>query len=282
MSYVLCLMACALFWGGIICLFDGDGHDPENPENPEHPENPPEEEVNKIIGTDDDDSLFGTMMSDIILAGDGNDTASGLEGDDLILGEEGDDSLMGGEGADTLLGGQGLDTLEGGIGDDSLYGGIGNDELYGGEGEDELRGGQGYDRLDGGDGTDFINGLLDSANDEVIDEADVYDHDYLIGGEGDDLILMGSGDVANGGEGADIFGTGTYVGDGEAPFVEDFMPGEDELEVLVAAGATGSVSVVDDAGTAVVSVDGQIVAYLSGVGATLTADDIVIVERSAA
>lgn len=83
-----------------------------------------------------------------------------------LIGSDFDDSLAGDEGANLLAGGAGDDWLEGAGGDDSLVGGEGNDILSGGAGEDWLAGGAGEDRLSGGAGDD---GYRISAQDGGID-----------------------------------------------------------------------------------------------------------------
>ena len=62
-----------------------------------------------------------------------------------VIGSEFDDSITGGTDADILLGGAGADTLFGGAGNDSLFGGAGDDVLQGGDGRDFLTGGAGAD-----------------------------------------------------------------------------------------------------------------------------------------
>ncbi len=53
-----------------------------------------------------------------------------------IIGSDEDDTIDGGDGADSILGGKGADSLVGGKGDDTLEGGTGNDILTGGKGAD--------------------------------------------------------------------------------------------------------------------------------------------------
>ncbi|WP_211243404.1 calcium-binding protein [Chitiniphilus eburneus] len=66
-----------------------------------------------------------------------------------ILAFDGDDTVFGGTGVDHVWGGSGNDTLHGGAGDDVLDGGAGNDTLYGGDGRDTyvLERGSGTDRV---------------------------------------------------------------------------------------------------------------------------------------
>ncbi|MEE3098369.1 MAG: calcium-binding protein, partial [Pseudomonadota bacterium] len=71
------------------------------------------------------DSLAPLTGGDLILCGEGDDTADGGWGDDEIEGEAGDDRLAGGEGDDQLSGGAGRDRLGGAAGADRLEGGGG-------------------------------------------------------------------------------------------------------------------------------------------------------------
>ena len=71
-----------------------------------------------LVGTEEDDMLFGISL---------NDTLSGLGGSDILSGQGGNDLLLGGDGDDSLDGGSGNDTLDGGVGIDTLMGGSGND-----------------------------------------------------------------------------------------------------------------------------------------------------------
>lgn len=80
-----------------------------------------------ITGTNQNDTLLGTLEDDTISGGNGDDSLDGLGGNDQLLGGNGNDTLQGGDGNDTLLGGNG------------------NDRLYAGKGQDILRGNNGDD-----------------------------------------------------------------------------------------------------------------------------------------
>lgn len=74
---------------------------------------------NGIVGTDDNDVIYGGMLSDIIKGGKGNDTIVGFGGNDKLRGGQGDDLIFGGQGGKTKMsGGAGADTffLSGGEG----------------------------------------------------------------------------------------------------------------------------------------------------------------------
>jgi Ca2+-binding RTX toxin-like protein len=74
--------------------------------------------------------------------GAGSDTLSGIE---RLTGSDFNDSLTGGTTANILTGGAGNDTLSGGAGKDRLLGSAGRDVLNGGLGADTLTGGAGGD-----------------------------------------------------------------------------------------------------------------------------------------
>ncbi|MEP4198366.1 MAG: sulfatase-like hydrolase/transferase [Aliishimia sp.] len=129
---------------------------------------------NRVVGTEDADTLYGldgndTVQgdagNDILYGGAGDDDLSGGTFDDIVYGEDGDDVingdfgsdlLNGDAGADFLDGGEGEDTLKGGQGDDMLVGGSGNDRVQGGNGADVFIEGHGWDRLLGGGGVDTV------------------------------------------------------------------------------------------------------------------------------
>ena len=95
------------------------------------------------VGTDNSDTLNGTLAIGDLLAGlDNDDTLRGKTGGDLLLGGDGDDFIHAGSDNDIILGQAGNDELKGFKGDDVIRGGTGNDEIEGGSGADSLRGGQ--------------------------------------------------------------------------------------------------------------------------------------------
>ena len=92
---------------------------------------PIDEPIEPTNGTENNDFLIGTSLSDILI---------GLKNDDRLEGNESDDILRGNRGEDTLNGNEGNDRLVGGFDDDFLEGGEGSDRLIGGPGNDILRG----------------------------------------------------------------------------------------------------------------------------------------------
>ena len=89
-----------------------------------------------------------------------NDTVNGSLLSDIMDGRSGDDTLYAGYGDDNVSGGEGNDILYGESGNDSLVGGYGNNQLYGGDGSDSalylgIR--NTLDINDNGDGTYTVN-----------------------------------------------------------------------------------------------------------------------------
>lgn len=204
-----------------------------------------------IRGTENRDIIDGsrtvtgqprpTPEPDIILAGNGNDTVSGLGGGDEIQGGAGDDTLNGDGGNDWLMGGPGIDRIYGGEGDDVLV--IeGIDAIF-----DKLGGGGGVDTIllgarsvalskfsatvssieiltgnglsiygtDGDDALDF-SGLIRFDRQSYVDTGAGNDAitgmqlpDDLRGGAGNDVIYANAGaDILRGGTGADTLDGG--------------------------------------------------------------------------
>ncbi|MFN7804972.1 MAG: ELWxxDGT repeat protein [Planctomycetaceae bacterium] len=56
-----------------------------------------------VTGGDGNDSLFGNVLGNVILGGDGHDNLVGADGKDSLTGGSGDDTLAGGTGDDTYL-----------------------------------------------------------------------------------------------------------------------------------------------------------------------------------
>ena len=96
----------------------------------------------KIVGTNNNDTIYG---------GAGNDNIDGKKGDDIIYGDAGNDYLYGNAGNDTIYGGDGDDQILPYSGNDTVYAGAGNDYikmsgnangdtnyLYGEAGDDEI------------------------------------------------------------------------------------------------------------------------------------------------
>lgn len=161
-------------------------------------------EIYDLTGGTSADVLTGWRHDDSLYGGFGSDVLTGLDGADYLNGEEGQDRLVGGSGEDNLSGDEGNDTLDGGIDDDDLYGGEGADLLQGGDGMDDLYGQTGADRIEGGAGDDEIgsDGLSGFPIRFRADD-DGREVDTIDAGAGDDDVLIGVGDIADGGTGFD-------------------------------------------------------------------------------
>ena len=147
------------------------------------------------LATTGDDTIRGTILSDVI---------SGLDGNDRIRSNTGNDFVFGGKGDDELLGEEGNDHLSGEAGNDELFGEEGNDYLLGGKGADFLTGEEGRDVLLGGEENDQLQG--ENENDVLFGEEG---EDTLFSGMGDDWLAGGKGDdELQGGEGNDVLISG--------------------------------------------------------------------------
>ena len=208
------------------------------------------------------DHLTGSPGSDYADLGAGNDHAAMGDGADSVLGHAGDDSINGGLGADTLRGGDGLDTLHGGDGDDRMAGDFGDDLMAGGAGADSLLGGGGDDTLSG-----YSDSHSAEASMTAIDGADT-----LSGGNVNDTLIIGHGDTATGGDGADRFEIEHQWADGAAAAsITDYVFQTDQLELHYTPHFDSNnveipplVTVAQSAGFSVISLDGVVVANVMG------------------
>ena len=287
----------------LVEVFDDEDDD-------ETPSAPGEEDPVAPQGTDGNDLLTGTPLDDRIAAGagddsvaggTGDDTLLGQDGDDLLSGEAGDDSLDGSDGSDTLVGGDGNDVTFGRLGNDLQLGGAGDDELWGAQGEDLLIGDQGADTMIGGVGDDVLVGVsldLGTAPEDVVSPGeaeeeeidltvppvlgdDTDEGDTMSGGFGDDTFLIGSDDVVEGGEGDDAFILGDWIADDAPAQITDYEPGADVITISYDSAIENPVVDVtgNEDGDAIVSLNEQVLATITGAGETLTAEDIVLIAR---
>lgn len=151
-----------------------------------------------IFGTDDNDTIRGTLKNDVIFALEGNDRVDGNGGNDCIVGGDGNDELRGGNGDDKIFGNDGTDLLNGGNGKDVIFGGTGGDTIVGGNGNDALSGDDGNDSISGGNENDVIHGGDDD--------------DTMAGGNGKDNLQGDLGtDSANGQLGKDTCDAETEI-----------------------------------------------------------------------
>jgi Ca2+-binding RTX toxin-like protein len=268
------------------------------------------DQANDIDGKNGDDLIAGLAGNDNIEGGSGNDVLDAGADDDVVLGQQNNDTINGGDGNDLLVGGQGADAISGDDGDDWVEGDTGDDTLAGGADSDLLLGGSGSDMLDGGTGDDVLFGgsvvgtplnltdlsalrdgaeltdILSVPSDSTVGLRDDSEVDVLNGGDGDDLLVIGAGDTASGGEGADTFaifadqvGRDDLTGDplfGDPALITDFD--EDDALVVIAYEATPpEISVTVDGDDALVMAGGEFLARVTGAAETLTADAITLI-----
>jgi Ca2+-binding RTX toxin-like protein len=236
-----------------------------------------------VAGGPGDDQLFGDLGQDTLLGEAGNDTLHGDEGDDSLSGQDGDDDLYGHAGQDTLSGGAGDDSLQGGEGNDSVMGDDGNDAVHGGLGDDTLDGGLGADTLFGSWGNDALTGVVDDPNTAQTDDIDA--GDFLNGGGGDDVIVIGQDDTVTGGTGADSFTLGHWITQDHQAEILDFSLAEDALMVIYDDSTDPDPEVTlepDDADAELqhLVLNGVRIAAISG-AAGLTLDAIALIPESA-
>jgi Ca2+-binding RTX toxin-like protein len=191
--------------------------------------------------------IEGTSSNDVIVGLDGNDTIFGIMGNDEIYGAQGADMIFGGEGADSIMAGAGNDTLFGGRGDDVLDGGIGDDYLVGGVSSNIVDGGDGNDTIMGQwqPNSSFYREFFDECPSNLF-ESEEYTSEYLeeksstdsyqdtnilFGGNGDDWMFLGKGDIAIGGNGSDFF----FVSESDVncPTIIDFDTSQDKIVIYL-------------------------------------------------
>lgn len=260
------------------------------------------QEGNDVLnGEAGNDTLVGGTGSDTLNGGDGNDILKGGDQRDVLDGGAGNDRLAGGAWRDVLYGGDGNDVLNGGDAGDALHGGDGNDTIYGKSGDDLLIGGSGTDTLNGGDGDDELVGanilsrdltvedLIALRNDNDItglDPVATFDltsddsgADILLGGAGEDYMLLGAGDTATGGAGEDYFVAYEYPADSTGlSTITDYVDGTDHIEIMhTNVTVAPVVTVASNAnGDAVVSLNGEPTVIVTGAGGTLTAANVAV------
>jgi len=128
----------------------------------------------------------------------GAETIGASQGD-TILAQSSDDIIAGSDGDDLIIGAADGGTIEGGSGDDILTGVAA--------------------------AKDQASGITDLVGDA---------HHELIGGDGNDSIMAGAGDIAIGGAGNDAFFLdGTPSGSNSLVEIADFDPDEDQIIVCL-------------------------------------------------
>jgi hypothetical protein len=146
-------------------------------------------DVERVIGSQYNDSLTGSAGKETLDGGPGNDALAGLGGNDTLMPGPGVDAVAGGSGVDRLsyatslvpviinavtgavtaegndsfssiesyVGSPFADEMDGNGTNERMSGGAGDDHLSGAGGDDVLLGGDGDDSLDGGQGVDICD-----------------------------------------------------------------------------------------------------------------------------
>ena len=199
--------------------------------------------IENVIGSSDDDYIFGDDIANTFEGRQGNDILAGLGGADTLIGGEGlldgadyqespegvivnllTNANFGGHAAGDKL--SGIEGIVGSDYDDALTGDAGDNAFKGGDGDDTLAGGEGNDAIRGGGDNDTLIG--DDGNDE------------LIGNTGNDTLIGGAGaDQMRGGSEADVFVYNSVkesklvLQGGEPGYdtIEDFETGIDKLDL---------------------------------------------------
>lgn len=264
----------------------------------------------EVIGTEEADRLEGGVGSDFIdgLADDdvmngraGNDTIFGREGDDVLQGEDGDDMLCSGEGNDIVTGNLGHDLIEGQEGDDFVSGDYGWDTVRGDDGNDTVVGGRGGDIVEGGEGDDLIfGGIIEGlplSLDEMVDlrdgeslsdlnrGIDMRDDSIgntLVGGTGDDDLIVGSFDTATGGVGSDTFHVMSEQTSATAGAnIADFNATDDAITIIVDdTEADYELSVTDEGNDAVIRLGDVVLATIQNQAGAVSLEDITLIAEN--
>ncbi len=171
---------------------------------------------------DESTLLIRTPDGTIRYPGDKHVVFNGTVNTDRVQSGEGDDTVRGTDADDRLEGGAGNDGVIGGTGHDILTDSFGDDDVKAGPGNDAINSGAGFDLLQGGRGSDFTVGGADPAE--------------TLAGPGQDFVIGGdSGDIVFGDDGSDWIEGGPQadelIGDSGALFQNDLnTPGHDVLD----------------------------------------------------
>jgi trimeric autotransporter adhesin len=164
--------------------------------------------IEGVIGTNSDDTMFGSA---------GNDTFNGLNGNDYIDGGAGDQDTV-----SYAFAGQVVVNLA----DGTATGSAGNDTLIRIE---NVIGSSMGDTLTGNDAANTLDGS--------------YGQDTLDGGKGNDILISDGQDVVKGGEGIDTLQLSTYVVSPNSVSMGGFYYLADDIENLTFTGAGNTVLV---------------------------------------
>ena len=166
---------------------------------------------------------YGTQIEKLI----------GSDFDDTLTGNNADNTIYGGKGNDIINGGGGNDYLDGGLGVDTLSGGIGDDIYVVNENRDSVR-----ENADEGNDTvhSYINYTLTSNVEnlslfgaENLSATGNNLNNIIIGNNSDNRLDGKEGtDILKGGKGRDIFIFSSSL-NGEIDTITDFTVGEDKI-----------------------------------------------------
>ncbi len=237
----------------------------------------PDSPVNLDAGAGDD-AMLGTAGDDTLLGGVGNDYIAGGAGDDLVVLGDGEDVY-------------GIDERSASLPDDILFfpvdsGLFGSEEDYEG-GDDTVVGGAGNDAISDSYGANEINGQ--QGDDFIISvDQDGLTPDTVLGGHGDDILVVDQGDLVNTSLGADLVTVDLFAGvaaEYQVVTIDDFDPSQDRIELegaselLRGPAPSGPDDVVEnpvtvtdleDGSGAVISVNGiPVVVVIGGQGMTI-------------
>jgi len=197
---------------------------------------------------------------DLVLTGSGVDLLETGAGSDAVVGSAGDDVISLGSGADAYV-----DLRRSDSDPDAFLApedGVkpGNDTVDGGSGDDLIRDAYGSNLIEGRSGNDTI---------EAVDLDDL-SPDRVLGGPGDDRIVVDEGDEVNTGNGSDVVVLQVLSGapePGYSPVVINDFRGADTLEILIGTEAEAQTPLLfearDGSGT-VVTLGGVVIVEMPG------------------
>ena len=185
-----------------------------------------------ILGNKPDSSAIITQQLNTILGTENNDRLSGTEDKDKLVGQAGNDELLGEGDNDALIGGAGSDRLDGGAGIDVAVYENSTAVIVDLSQGTAKEGSESIDTLVAVEniiGSSYSDRLL--GNDEANSLTGGGGADFLAGKGGDDLILGGEGeDILEGGEGQDTF---LYLNFDEGiDRIKDFEVGVDRIKLF--------------------------------------------------
>ncbi|MBN6710166.1 Ig-like domain-containing protein [Haemophilus haemoglobinophilus] len=167
---------------------------------------------------------YGTQIEKLI----------GSDFDDTLTGNNANNTIYGGKGNDTINGGGGNDYLDGGLGADSLSGGVGNDIYVVNESEDTV-----HENAD--EGNDSVHSYINYTLKDNVENLYLFGSENLtatgnslnniiVGNSSDNLLDGKEGtDTLTGGKGKDTFVFSTEVNANNVDAITDFTVGEDKI-----------------------------------------------------